>query len=243
MATTMLKGNTVNLAGNEIKVGDKAPEVTVVNSNGLAAYAQANAAYNQANNAYLAANNSNLKSGGTISGGLTISSGDLNVQSGNIYVNGNTTYINVATYEVEDPLIYLASNNETSDAVDIGFIGGKNTSGTYSHTGLIRHAADQKYYLFDGLPDEGHVDNIVDIANTTLATLKANIEANSITLVGNTVATAANTTAAYNQANAAYVEANANYTTTNVVQNAKFDTGGNYIGTTAHGTVNGATTP
>ena len=36
MATTMLKGNTVNLAGNEIKVGDKAPEVTVVNSNGLA---------------------------------------------------------------------------------------------------------------------------------------------------------------------------------------------------------------
>ena len=36
MATTKLKGNTVNLAGNEVKVGDKAPEVTVVNSQGLA---------------------------------------------------------------------------------------------------------------------------------------------------------------------------------------------------------------
>ena len=36
MATTMLKGNTVNLAGNEVKVGDKAPEITVVNSEGLA---------------------------------------------------------------------------------------------------------------------------------------------------------------------------------------------------------------
>ncbi|MEA3373102.1 MAG: thiol peroxidase [Campylobacterota bacterium] len=36
MATTMLKGNTVNLAGNEVNVGDKAPEVTVVNSEGLA---------------------------------------------------------------------------------------------------------------------------------------------------------------------------------------------------------------
>jgi thiol peroxidase len=36
MATTMLKGNVVNLAGNEVNVGDKAPEVTVVNSNGLA---------------------------------------------------------------------------------------------------------------------------------------------------------------------------------------------------------------
>ncbi len=35
MATTMLKGNTVNLAGNEVNVGDKAPEVTVVNSEGL----------------------------------------------------------------------------------------------------------------------------------------------------------------------------------------------------------------
>jgi len=32
----MLKGNVVNLAGNEVKVGDKAPQVTVVNSNGLA---------------------------------------------------------------------------------------------------------------------------------------------------------------------------------------------------------------
>lgn len=36
MATTMLKGNVVNLAGNEVNVGDKAPEVTVVNSQGLA---------------------------------------------------------------------------------------------------------------------------------------------------------------------------------------------------------------
>lgn len=36
MATTKLKGNLVNLAGNEVNVGDKAPEVTVVNSEGLA---------------------------------------------------------------------------------------------------------------------------------------------------------------------------------------------------------------
>jgi len=36
MATTMLKGNVVNLAGNEVNVGDKAPVVTVTNSEGLA---------------------------------------------------------------------------------------------------------------------------------------------------------------------------------------------------------------
>lgn len=36
MATTKFKGTDVELLGNEVKVGDKAPEVTVVNSAGLA---------------------------------------------------------------------------------------------------------------------------------------------------------------------------------------------------------------
>lgn len=36
MATTKFKGTEVQLLGNEVKVGDKAPEVTVVNSAGLA---------------------------------------------------------------------------------------------------------------------------------------------------------------------------------------------------------------
>ena len=35
MATTKFKGQDVELLGTEIKVGDKAPEVTVVNSDGL----------------------------------------------------------------------------------------------------------------------------------------------------------------------------------------------------------------
>ena len=35
MATTKFKGQDVELLGNEINVGDKAPEVTVVNSDGL----------------------------------------------------------------------------------------------------------------------------------------------------------------------------------------------------------------
>lgn len=142
-------------------------------------------------------------SGGTISGDLTI--------SGNLYLSENTTLINVSTYQVEDPLIYLASNNDISDTVDIGFMGGKNTSGTYSHTGLIRHAADQKYYLFDGLADEGHQNNVINVAATYMATLRANIEGDSILLAGNTVATQANLTIANDQANAAYGQANAAY--------------------------------
>jgi NF-X1-type zinc finger protein NFXL1 len=120
----------------------------------------------------------------TINGSITFSNttyftSDIDV-TGNIYLTGNTTYINVGTLNITDPLIYLASNNDLTDLVDIGFMGGKNTSGTYSHTGLIRHAADGNWYLFDGLADEGHENNIVDVANTTYALLKANLEAQSL---------------------------------------------------------------
>ena len=100
--------------------------------------------------------------------------------TGNIFLNGNTTYINVATLNVSDPLIYLASNNYSSDIVDIGFMGAKNTAGQYSHTGLARHAADGIWYLFDNLAEEGHVNNVVDVANTTYALLRANIDAKSM---------------------------------------------------------------
>ena len=128
--------------------------------------------------------------------------------SGNLAVTGNTTYYNVSTYSIDDPLIYLAANNDVSDIVDIGFMGGKNTAGVYSHTGLARDAGDGTWYLFDNLADEGHVNNVVDFANTTLATLRANIAANSILLRGNVVATQANLTIANDQANAARLQAN-----------------------------------
>lgn len=133
----------------------------------------------------------------TINGVLTFANtvyfnNDLNV-TGNIYLNGNTTYINVATLNVSDPLIYLAANNDTSDVVDIGFMAGKNTAGQYNHTGLIRHAADGNWYLFDNLVDEGHANNIVDVANTTFALLKANLEAKSLLVTGASVAANINT--------------------------------------------------
>lgn len=165
---------------------------------GVNAYAQANAAYtqanlaynaanvgsslayNQANAAYDAANTKLSSSGGTISGDLAI--------TGNLVVSGNATQINVTNLNITDSILYLAANNETSDAVDIGFIGGKRTSGIYSHTGLIRHAADQKYYLFDNYLPEPE-NNVVNVSSTTLATLKANIEAQSITINNVAVAT------------------------------------------------------
>ncbi len=145
------------------------------------AYGQANSAYGQANLAYAAANTANLTAGGLISGTLNVTN-DM-IVGGNIYLQGNTTFINVATYQVNDPLMYIAANNILTDSVDIGFIGAKNTSGTFSHTGFARDATDGKYKLFDGLPDNDHIGNVINFANTYLATLVANVEANTLTVV------------------------------------------------------------
>jgi hypothetical protein len=178
------------------------------------AYGQANAAYNQANSAYAEANLKLNLTGGSLSGSLNIV-GDLSVTNGNIYLSGNTTFINVATYSVDDPLIYLAANNLINDSVDIGFVGSKNSGPTVTHTGLARDASDGTWYLFDNLADSGHVGNVIDFANSSLAILRANINANSILLTGNAVATQANLTIAYNQANAAYSQANLAYSQAN----------------------------
>lgn len=175
-----------NLAYNQANTAYGQANAAFNHANGAFAhanvvFAHANSAYDQANLAYAAANNSNLKSGGLISGTINVTN-DM-IVGGNIYLQGNTTFINVSTYQVNDSLLYIAANNELTDSVDIGFMGGKNTSGTYSHTGLARDATDGKWKLFDGLPEEGHVGNVINFANTYLATLVANVEANTLSVV------------------------------------------------------------
>lgn len=128
----------------------------------------------------------------------TITIHDLEI-TGNLVIDANATLINVTSLNVSDPIIYLAANNKLSDTVDIGIVGGKN-DGSYTHTGLIRHASDDKWYLFDNYAPEP-TNNVIDVTQASLATLRANIEANSITLVGNTVATQANLDIVYSEAN------------------------------------------
>jgi hypothetical protein len=113
----------------------------------------------------------------TFSNTVTITA-DLDV-SGNLYVSGNTSYINVATLVVDDPLIFLAANNTTTDLVDIGIFGTYFGGANVEHTGLVRHAADKIWYLFDHEitdPDS----NVVDVANSTYALLRANIDAQQV---------------------------------------------------------------
>lgn len=82
----------------------------------------------------------------TISGNLEI--------SGNLSVLGTEFITNATSLNVVDPLIYLASNNYTSDIVDIGFVGNYNDGANNRHTGVVRHAGNKEFYIFDGLLEE-----------------------------------------------------------------------------------------
>ena len=142
------------------------------------AYAAANTADQKAvsagsyaNGAFAVANSKVSSTGGTISGDLTI--------TGNLNVEGNTFTVNVTTLSVEDSLIQLANGNIT-DTIDIGFVGHYSNGTANVHTGLVRHAADDTYYLFkDYLPDPS---NVIDVANAKIATINTNVIASSILL-------------------------------------------------------------
>ena len=73
---------------------------------------------------------------------------------GDFIVQGNNFTIDADSLRVEDSLIQLASNNESSDVIDIGFFGHYSNDGnTALHTGFFRDASDEQYYLFNGLED------------------------------------------------------------------------------------------
>lgn len=113
--------------------------------------------------------------------------GDFTV-TGNLNVTGNLVSINVDTLKVDDPLLHLAANNETSDAVDIGFVGhySDDAGVTKRHSGLFRDAsaADKRFILFENLVDVGLDDSAVtvNVADPTFAL--ANLQVN---IVGGTI--------------------------------------------------------
>jgi len=156
------------------------------------AYAHANAAYVKANTvglhanaAYAAANTKYSSSGGTITGDVVI--------TGNLSVEGTTVTVNVTTLAIEDSIIQLAKNN-ISDTIDIGFLGHYNNGSANVHTGLVRHADDDKYYLFENWNGEP-TSQTIDISSPSfrIATLSANLTANSVLIRGLDPLTQANT--------------------------------------------------
>jgi len=73
---------------------------------------------------------------------------------GNLVVEGSTTTVGTDTLTVKDPLIVLANNNTSTDAVDIGFYGKYTPSATTLYSGLFREALTGKYRLFKDLQVE-----------------------------------------------------------------------------------------
>jgi hypothetical protein len=106
--------------------------------------------------------------------------GDL-ILSGNLSVLGTSTTYNVSTLTVEDSLIALAKNN-TSDAVDIGFYGHYN-NGADRHAGLMRHAGDGYFYLFDNYDTEP-TGNTINVASASFR--QANLKSNLVAAWANT---------------------------------------------------------
>lgn len=129
--------------------------------------------------------------GGTITGSLTV--------DGDALFSGNTTIVNKTTISTTDALIQLASNNEITDILDIGFFGHYNSGSGNNHTGLIRDSGTKEYYLFGQYqPGAEPVSDIninhasFELANVHVHKLTANSvsgDGSGLTGVGITTAT------------------------------------------------------
>ena len=133
---------------------------------------------------------------GTSGSTITVGLPDDVVIAGNLTVNGTTTTVNTATLDIEDPLIKLAKNNGSGDAVDIGLYGLYDTSGTDKYAGIFRDATDKKFHLFKDLQAEP--STTVNKAGTgyAVATLVANVEGNITGSSGSCTGNAATATTA-----------------------------------------------
>ena len=113
---------------------------------------------------------------------------------GNLVVEGSTTTVGTDTLTVKDPLIVLANNNTSTDAVDIGFYGKYSPSGTTLYSGLFREALTGKYRLFKDLQVEPTTTVNTSGTGYAQATLIASLEGNVIGNVTGTVSSLANHT-------------------------------------------------
>ena len=108
--------------------------------------------------------------------------------SGNLTVSGTTTTVSSTTINVADPLLALATTNNSSDAVDIGFYGLYDDSGSQDeYAGLFRDASDQKWKIFKNL--QATPTTTVNVSGTGYAvgTLVAHLEDSSVAITGGSI--------------------------------------------------------
>ena len=169
---------------------------------------------------------------------ITLQTVDGSLQvSGNLIVNGTTTTVDAVTLTVDDPLIYLAANNYSSDVVDIGFAANYYDGSTQRHTGVFRNAGTQEFYVFDGYDKEPD-NNTIDVGDASfhLATLNANITAPYISVTQLDI-TSANVSGDIGIAGneyllgSAYISGNTVVTGFTQAESYKFNSGTESIGT------------
>ena len=213
-----VQANTATTIGQAAYV-----QANTSNTVAIAAYVQANTATTIGQAAFGVANTKFDSTGGTITGNVTIQN-NLTI-NGNLNVIGSATTINTSSIVLNDPLIYLASNNYTSDAVDIGLIGHYN-DGTSAHTGIFRDPIRKEWIFFKGYVPEVQSNNIINIADPSFAyanvyasvfkgNLVGGVTFSDATLQTTAASPAVYSIAGYGQANtattigqAAYVQAN-----------------------------------
>lgn len=110
----------------------------------------------------------------TIDGDVTI--------AGNLIIQGTHTTINTTSSTVEDPILYLAANNYSSDAVDIGIAANYYDGATQRHTGFFRDSGTKEYYVFDNYTPELSSNNAIDVTDASFN--KANVNAGYIKATG-----------------------------------------------------------
>jgi hypothetical protein len=158
------------------------------------------------------------------SGTITVGLPDNVTIAGNLTVSGTTTEVSSTTINVADPLLSMATNNGSADAVDIGFYGLYDTSGSQDlYAGLFRDASDSgKFKIFKD--NQAEPTTTVNTSGTGYAvgTLVANLEGNVTGNADTATALASGRTIA---------------STGDVVwTSASFDGSGNVTGTAAIGT-------
>ena len=110
--------------------------------------------------------------------------------AGNLTVAGTQTTVSSTTVNVADPMLSLATNNSSADAVDIGFYGLYDTSGSQDlYSGLFRDANDSgKWKLFKDSQAEPTTTVNTGATGYATGTLVANLEGNVTgNLTGNVV--------------------------------------------------------
>tara|TARA_B100001029_G_C15028389_1_gene435179 strand:+ start:52 stop:1176 length:1125 start_codon:yes stop_codon:yes gene_type:complete len=108
--------------------------------------------------------------------------------SGNLTVSGTTTTVSSTTVNVADSMLSLATGNNSSDAVDIGFYGLYDDSGSQDeYAGLFRDAGDQKWKLFKNLQAEPGTTVNTSGTGYAVATLVAHLEDSSVSITGGSI--------------------------------------------------------